>query len=393
MADVIFKQPSVSRNALSSCAATNHFSSRDLEQCAVTIHQVEVSRGILKKPSGQQSQNHKNKAHKKARFANLPTPSSNVYSFPSRKKVTKVDPSHFKSKLWREKCLISEGSARMSAVQLANGRGLLEDPDDRELWEGSAVSANEDRRLPMIWLKDRVLRYTGTASKTAWYASFTSEVPFQTMCREVAVGHHPGEVFQRIGDVPEEGEKGVCLLNIPVRNPSVGIVDKVAASPRTGRASAARKARRRKSNVKIWLVDSGCGHDLISKREVRESNLDQESCETPVGFNTANGSTVAHNVAPLYIDELDCNIAPYVLPSTPAVVSMGKRCGHEGYSFIWMSGKCPYFITPDKKRIRLRVAGDIPYLVPGDPFCAPVDFANLSAAEQSSMPVVESSPF
>ena len=387
--DVIFKPPSVvSANACNPSGCITSPSAIE-EQCAVSIHPVVVYRGILKKRDRSPNEHKNNATPKVLKFADISPNSVDQCSLSKRRKTKKVDPSIFKSRARREQCLISECSARMSAIQLADGRGLLQDPDDRETWGGSAVSANEDRRFPMLWLKDRVLTYTGSDPKEAWYANFTSKVPFSSMCREVAIGIAPGDKFQHVGEVPVPGEKGVSLLDIPISCSPVGTISKVAASPGLGRPSIARKAKRKRSKVKMWLVDSGCGHDLISKREVADSQLDQEQCDNPMGFNTANGSTVAHNVAPLYIDELNCNISPYVLPSTPAVVSMGKRCGHEGYSFIWMDGKCPYFITPDKKRIRLRVVGDIPYIAPGDPFCQPVRMKDLDPEEQASMPVVD----
>ncbi|MFM7986608.1 MAG: hypothetical protein ACKPKO_45565, partial [Candidatus Fonsibacter sp.] len=42
-----------------------------------------------------------------------------------------------------------------------------------------------------------------------------------------------------------------------------------------------------------------------------------------------------------------------------------------GYSFIWPSGKYPYFVRPDGMVTHLKVKRYIPYLIPGMPDCQP----------------------
>ena len=49
------------------------------------------------------------------------------------------------------------------------------------------------------------------------------------------------------------------------------------------------------------------------------------------------------------------------------------RCMDQALSFIWPNGRTPYLIYRNKKIIKLRVHGNIPYLVPGDSFCQLVD--------------------
>ena len=46
---------------------------------------------------------------------------------------------------------------------------------------------------------------------------------------------------------------------------------------------------------------------------------------------------------------------------------------HEGYHFVWLSGKRPYLITPSGKLVSLAVEDDIPYHISGDPRCQPVE--------------------
>ena len=52
-----------------------------------------------------------------------------------------------------------------------------------------------------------------------------------------------------------------------------------------------------------------------------------------------------------------------ILKSTPAVLSVGRRCVEEGYSFHWPAfSNEPYMIAPDGKLIRLFVRGYVPYM-------------------------------
>ena len=64
---------------------------------------------------------------------------------------------------------------------------------------------------------------------------------------------------------------------------------------------------------------------------------------------------------------------PRVLPDTPSVLSIDRRCMREGYHFIWLSNKHPYMRTPSGKLVALAVEGDIPYHISGDPRCQPVE--------------------
>ena len=48
-------------------------------------------------------------------------------------------------------------------------------------------------------------------------------------------------------------------------------------------------------------------------------------------FNTANGDKYATTDILLRVEELDEDVEPYVLDSTPAVLSVGRRCVDFGY--------------------------------------------------------------
>ena len=122
-----------------------------------------------------------------------------------------------------------------------------------------------------------------------------------------------------------------------------------------------------------WIMDTGCGSDLISKAKVEDNNLRRSKAKNPIQFQTANGNIKGLDVVTMNIVEFDESVELYVLPDTPSVLSIGRRCMQEGYRFVWLSGKHPYLITPSGKLVALAVEDDIPYHISGDPRCQPVE--------------------
>ena len=61
----------------------------------------------------------------------------------------------------------------------------------------------------------------------------------------------------------------------------------------------------------------------------------------PRSFHTANGMAITDKVARMTVNEFGEEVAPYILDSTPAVLSVGYRCMNQGYSFIWPKGGEP----------------------------------------------------
>ena len=117
------------------------------------------------------------------------------------------------------------------------------------------------------------------------------------------------------------------------------------------------------ASVKYWLADTGCGYDLVAKKHVAKFTDKTKQSDNPIMFNTANGNTYATTDILLRVEELDEDVEPYVLDSTPAVLSVGRRCVDFGYAFHWPPGSHkPYFVTPKGKRIELVVQDYVPYV-------------------------------
>ena len=80
-----------------------------------------------------------------------------------------------------------------------------------------------------------------------------------------------------------------------------------------------------------WLIDTGSGFDLVGREEIPDWALD--SMLTPrstINLHTASGMTTVNEVVSLQVRGLMQEVTPLVLDSTPAVLSVGKRCMEQG---------------------------------------------------------------
>ena len=66
----------------------------------------------------------------------------------------------------------------------------------------------------------------------------------------------------------------------------------------------------------------------------------------------------------MYAKELDIFLTMKVLENTPAVLSLGKLCDENGYSYEWINGQKPHLIK-DGIRIICNTENFVPIVVPG----------------------------
>ena len=109
-----------------------------------------------------------------------------------------------------------------------------------------------------------------------------------------------------------------------------------------------------------FIMDSGSGHDLVSSPRVDQMDIDTYQCDR-VNFHTANGVTSTSTMVDLDFDTFNEPAKAHVLEDTPSVLSLGKRCMEQGYTFVWPNGREPYMINSEGDEIRMEVHDLIPY--------------------------------
>ena len=100
-----------------------------------------------------------------------------------------------------------------------------------------------------------------------------------------------------------------------------------------------------KPEEREFVVDSGASMHMISKKDLSEAEMDTltKSC-SPTIVITANGEVQTQEEAIVYVKELDMFLTMKVLENTPAVLSLGKLCDENGYSYEWINGQKPHLI-------------------------------------------------
>ena len=88
-----------------------------------------------------------------------------------------------------------------------------------------------------------------------------------------------------------------------------------------------------------------------------------KSCSLTIVI-TANGEVQTHEEATVYVEELDIFLTMKVLENTPAVLSLGKLCDENGYSYEWFNGQKPHLIK-NGIRIQCNTENFVPIVVLG----------------------------
>ena len=105
------------------------------------------------------------------------------------------------------------------------------------------------------------------------------------------------------------------------------------------------------SKVSVWIMDTGAGMDIVGNKDVpNKKSLIKP--DVNVMFNTANGLIEGGSMCPGIVKPLGEGIAPFVLPNSPALLTVGRRCLEKGYGFYWFPYKRPFLVTP-KARLYL----------------------------------------
>ena len=104
---------------------------------------------------------------------------------------------------------------------------------------------------------------------------------------------------------------------------------------------------------------------MISKKDLSSAEMDTlTKSRSPTIVITANGEVQTHEEAIVYVKELDIFLTMKVLDNTPAVLSLGKLCDENGYSYEWINCQKPHLIK-DGIRIICNTENFVPIVVPG----------------------------
>ena len=87
-----------------------------------------------------------------------------------------------------------------------------------------------------------------------------------------------------------------------------------------------------------------------------------KSC-SPTIVITANGEVQTHEEATVYVKELEKFLTMKVLENTPAVLSLGKLCDENRYTYEWINGQKPHLIK-NGIRIPCNTENFVPIVVP-----------------------------
>ena len=77
---------------------------------------------------------------------------------------------------------------------------------------------------------------------------------------------------------------------------------------------------------------------MISKKDLNDAEMDTSTTSrSPTTVITANGEVQTHEEAIVCVREFDIFLAMKLLEDTPAVLSLGKLCDENGYSYDWLN--------------------------------------------------------
>ena len=86
-----------------------------------------------------------------------------------------------------------------------------------------------------------------------------------------------------------------------------------------------------------WIADTGSAQDLVNDSELPD-NYGYYS-DNPIRMITANGESSSSKQGKVFVPKLGKTIDPYLVRSSPPVISVGMRCIDDGYDFIWRDPK------------------------------------------------------
>ena len=109
-----------------------------------------------------------------------------------------------------------------------------------------------------------------------------------------------------------------------------------------------------------WILDTGASLHAVGRNQLGPGADRYAEPAAEVQVHTANGKITANTCVPINIGILGRTVRPHLLESADALLSVGQLV-KEGFTFGWPSTG-PFLVTPDGRRILLRVDQENPVL-------------------------------
>ena len=254
---------------------------------------------------------------------------------------------------------------------------------DKKLRQNSSKHQSSDARQLGCVFQDMtppksILRKSTDMPKPIQRVKFTNAIARHTKIRDQnpSLGYIcPGEPHQRSPNAPkfeDHSQEETEWQEQGAREAAWKLAKSVLKLKEHERATFFSPSENRclpASNLKLeereFVVDSRASMHMISKKDLSDAEMDTltKSC-SPTIVITANGEVQTHEEAIVYVKELDIFLTMKVLENTPAVLSLGKLCDENGYSYEWTNGQKPHLIK-DGTRTICNTENFVPIVVPG----------------------------
>ena len=198
-----------------------------------------------------------------------------------------------------------------------------------------------------------ILRKSSDMQKPIQRVRFTRAIARHTKVRDQnpSLGYIcPGEPHQRSPNAPkfedrsqeetEWQEQGAREVAWKLANSVLKLKEQERATFFSPSENRCLPASTLKPEEREFVVDSGASMHMISTKDFNDAEMHTltKSC-SPTMVITANGEVQTHEEATVYVKELEKFLNMKVLENTPAVLSLGKLCDENGYSYEWINGQ------------------------------------------------------
>ena len=112
-----------------------------------------------------------------------------------------------------------------------------------------------------------------------------------------------------------------------------------------------------------WIIDSGSCFDIVNAHEMKPAEAKNATKSArPYRMITAAGVINAERETTVPLANIGSKATAIVMSDSPCVLSLGKRCMQEGFSFEWNAGENPVLVTPDGRRHILELQNLVPVM-------------------------------